>query len=269
MGRFMSPDPSGLLAMKLANPQSLNLYSYVRNNPLINIDPSGLDCVYATLDGKSVDSIDHESNSDQCGSSGGTWLTGYVNEDWAHYNQAAQAFEAASEDNGQVNFAQFQAGAQTDDNGNCLSGCGGYGYASASADSLLGQFVGNSLTTAPSQDPLSGLLAFITARDVPVSDFWKVLAGPIDPSKNNWAGPNGMGPPSGAGDWRAALHDYNWFKNGIDGGSMFNPTLSLATSKALIQSNWQLMQTGGFQGAKEKMIFGIVNAFQWYADSWK
>jgi hypothetical protein len=50
---------------------------------------------------------------------------------------------------------------------------------------------------------------------------------------------------------------------------MFNPTLSLATSKALIQSNWQLMQTGGFQGAKEKMIFGIVNAFQWYADSWK
>jgi hypothetical protein len=29
------------------------------------------------------------------------------------------------------------------------------------------------------------------------------------------------------------------------------------------------MRTGGVQGAKEKLTFGVINAFQWYADSWK
>jgi RHS repeat-associated protein len=42
MGRFLSPDPSGLDFANPRNPQSLNLYSYVRNNPLGHIDPTGL-----------------------------------------------------------------------------------------------------------------------------------------------------------------------------------------------------------------------------------
>ena len=42
MGRFMSPDPSGLSYADPNNPQSLNLYSYVLNNPLTNVDPTGL-----------------------------------------------------------------------------------------------------------------------------------------------------------------------------------------------------------------------------------
>jgi RHS repeat-associated protein len=41
-GRWSSPDPAGLAAMDLTNPQTLNLYSYVMNNPLSNIDPTGL-----------------------------------------------------------------------------------------------------------------------------------------------------------------------------------------------------------------------------------
>jgi RHS repeat-associated protein len=45
MGRFMSPDWSAKIApvpyAKLDNPQSLNLYSYVFNNPLIHVDPDG------------------------------------------------------------------------------------------------------------------------------------------------------------------------------------------------------------------------------------
>lgn len=40
--RFMSPDPSGLAYATPTNPQSLNLYSYVENNPLEFIDPTGL-----------------------------------------------------------------------------------------------------------------------------------------------------------------------------------------------------------------------------------
>jgi hypothetical protein len=45
----MSPDwsktPEGVPYADLSNPQSLNLYSYVQNNPLTNVDPDGHDCV--------------------------------------------------------------------------------------------------------------------------------------------------------------------------------------------------------------------------------
>jgi RHS repeat-associated protein len=45
MGRFMSPDWSAKVTpvpyAKLSNPQSLNLYSYVGNNPLRSVDPDG------------------------------------------------------------------------------------------------------------------------------------------------------------------------------------------------------------------------------------
>lgn len=45
-GRWMSPDPySG--SYELTNPQSFNRYSYALNNPISNIDPSGLDCTSA------------------------------------------------------------------------------------------------------------------------------------------------------------------------------------------------------------------------------
>jgi RHS repeat-associated protein len=50
LGRFMSPDPLG---GSISNPQSLNGYAYVLNNPLNLIDPLGLDaqqgCVTATI----------------------------------------------------------------------------------------------------------------------------------------------------------------------------------------------------------------------------
>jgi RHS repeat-associated protein len=43
MGRFLSPDPVFISAQRLMDPQGLNLYSYVRNNPLGLTDDSGLD----------------------------------------------------------------------------------------------------------------------------------------------------------------------------------------------------------------------------------
>ena len=49
MGRFMSPDWSAKVEpvpyAKLDNPQSLNLYAYVGNNPLTRTDPDGHGCV--------------------------------------------------------------------------------------------------------------------------------------------------------------------------------------------------------------------------------
>ena len=40
MGRFMSPDPDNEGAVDL-DPQTWNMYSYVRNNPLRYTDPDG------------------------------------------------------------------------------------------------------------------------------------------------------------------------------------------------------------------------------------
>lgn len=42
IGRFMSPDEP-FYSGRLDNPQDLNLYSYVRNNPVTNVDPDGHD----------------------------------------------------------------------------------------------------------------------------------------------------------------------------------------------------------------------------------
>jgi RHS repeat-associated protein len=41
-GRFMQPDPLGLGAADVTNPQSLNRYSYVQNDPVNFTDPLGL-----------------------------------------------------------------------------------------------------------------------------------------------------------------------------------------------------------------------------------
>lgn len=73
MGRFLSPDPSQLYYADPANPQSLNLYSYVLNNPLHNIDPSGMECVW---DDGSYDSADDKQtgSASGCSGQGGTWV---------------------------------------------------------------------------------------------------------------------------------------------------------------------------------------------------
>ena len=54
-GRFLQPDPSGQYFANPENPQTWNLYAYVANNPLVNIDPFGLwiwslgNCYYDTV----------------------------------------------------------------------------------------------------------------------------------------------------------------------------------------------------------------------------
>jgi RHS repeat-associated protein len=81
MGRFMSPDPSGLMYANPYNPQSFNLYAYAYNNPLINIDPTGLECVwddgsYDSNDDSSTGAgaVDGSGNHTGCSGQGGTWI---------------------------------------------------------------------------------------------------------------------------------------------------------------------------------------------------
>jgi RHS repeat-associated protein len=64
MGRFTSPDPLFISPERLMDPQSLTLYSYVRNNPLGLTDDSGLDFYLAcqTSDHSGCGQVQNGSN---------------------------------------------------------------------------------------------------------------------------------------------------------------------------------------------------------------
>jgi len=87
-GRFMSPDwsddPDPIPSADTSNPQSLNRYSYVQNNPLSNTDPDGHDCIYADGNGggllKSGDCFSDQDN--------GIFIDGTVNANSFSYNAA-------------------------------------------------------------------------------------------------------------------------------------------------------------------------------------
>jgi RHS repeat-associated protein len=63
MGRWTSPDPSMLEYADQRNPQSLNLYSYVLNNPLRNVDPNGMYCYYGSTDADVGDNSQYDMHS--------------------------------------------------------------------------------------------------------------------------------------------------------------------------------------------------------------
>jgi hypothetical protein len=112
----------------------------------------------------------------------------------------------------------------------------------------------------------------LTGREEPLHGgvLNQLVSGPLDPSTDHWAGPGGFGPPGSKGDWAASVHDYNFNTNRITIGDYFNPNLSPATRKALIQSDGMLIRNaGGVQGVKMGLFFGTVNAFQRYAGTFK
>ncbi len=80
LGRWLSPDPAGMMAVDIKNPQTLNRYAYVVNSPLSFTDPLGLDCVYLNDAGTGIEDggINQQIGSSGCGQSGGFWVEGTV-----------------------------------------------------------------------------------------------------------------------------------------------------------------------------------------------
>ena len=75
-GRWMRPDPySG--SYDASNPQSMNRYVYAANNPLSNIDPSGLDaCAYDLGNGNTMVVIAEDGGAVDCPGNGFYITTG-------------------------------------------------------------------------------------------------------------------------------------------------------------------------------------------------
>jgi RHS repeat-associated protein len=72
LGRFSSPDPLG---GSTGNPQSLNRYSYVLNDPIDLVDPFGMYCVDSN--GNEILGSDGKPLPDKaaCDAAGGGWIT--------------------------------------------------------------------------------------------------------------------------------------------------------------------------------------------------
>ncbi len=68
LGRFWIPDysdsdPFPVPSADFENPQSLNLYAYVHNSPLVNIDPDGHDCVVQSSTGEKTENVSVSSGN--------------------------------------------------------------------------------------------------------------------------------------------------------------------------------------------------------------
>ncbi len=83
LGRFTSPD-SPFADQTADNPQSWNLYSCVRNNPLLFTDPTGQDCVYTSNQSDSSVTVTLERGD--CTQKGGTYVNGTIDENSFQYN---------------------------------------------------------------------------------------------------------------------------------------------------------------------------------------
>ncbi|MGB8887671.1 MAG: RHS repeat-associated core domain-containing protein [Candidatus Korobacteraceae bacterium] len=72
-GRWLVPDPAGMAAVDITNPQTWNRYAYLANNPLNAVDPLGLYCMWD--DGTKDDNPeDGGVGYAGCVQGGGTWM---------------------------------------------------------------------------------------------------------------------------------------------------------------------------------------------------
>jgi RHS repeat-associated protein len=109
-GRFLSPDPLGNFVASTADPQSWNMYAYVRNNPLSLVDPSGLD--YCDLGGGdySYDPSAGGLTEDECSYENETWMVPAVTFEDTVTQDNSQATYYYGDDSGDLDGSTLDAG---------------------------------------------------------------------------------------------------------------------------------------------------------------
>jgi hypothetical protein len=182
----MSPDTSQLFYADQTNPQSLNLYAYVRNNPLMNTDPSGMECVW---DDGSYDAADDKDtgSSEKCSGQGGTWVD-------------PNLFENSLLTNGQnanIQYGQWSGQANSTIASSWLT-----------PSSTTNATPDNSITLSVPMDVWN----FAALQTTPTHGLW---------TYGNWAGSGGKGVPIDDVDAAAMMHDYCYHQGGFTAGSNY------------------------------------------------
>jgi RHS repeat-associated protein len=99
-GRFTSPDEP-FADQHPADPQSWNLFGYVRNNPLTFVDSTGNDCIYTSTFDPEVGTVLVETGV--CSQKGGTYVAGTIDPKSFTYDPNSHSLEYsynAYKDNG-------------------------------------------------------------------------------------------------------------------------------------------------------------------------
>jgi RHS repeat-associated protein len=215
-GRFLSPDPFGT---NPGNTQSYNRYSYVNNNPLTFIDPTGFGCISAS-DGSPV----------PCDSGGPTALdsmpsvTVPVNSDGSYGDPVVTA--------------------PRDSGGS--EGSGNSPDSSPSPDTSPAATPDGSPTPSPTpQSPASGGNKKPPQTDKPKQQQPDKPKQPDNPKQDSykkrlfgthWCGPGGDGPPVSDLDAACKAHDQCYDKFGLSAGSNFNGSGSTPPSLLVLQA---------------------------------
>jgi RHS repeat-associated protein len=99
LGRFMTPDETGL-DQQPDDPKSWNLYSYVRNNPLALVDPTGQYVCGSTLTYQQCDQFSQSLTAAQAAADAFKAKYGENNTQYQDAQKAIDAYGAKNVDNG-------------------------------------------------------------------------------------------------------------------------------------------------------------------------
>jgi RHS repeat-associated protein len=142
-GRWLTPDPAGIAAVDITHPETWNRYMYVNDNPITFTDPTGLDCVYLSNSGESIENVDTNSNISECGGNGGFWVDGAFTGGWYSTNSNDVYLQGYDSATGQAtdSFSNVTAGTSSgvvDDNAGLAGGLDPF-----AANNWYGNFFGN------------------------------------------------------------------------------------------------------------------------------